>query len=435
MRRREWLWLALSSPIAAATRPRYGGTLSVQLSATLPSLDPLEPLADSIALARRGSLSHLVFEPLLQWSAKHLPEANLAIGWQADAEQQRWQFTLRPRAVFHDGTAVTGPAVATALENPLRQLGDGIRITATPQTVLIQGEEPMPWLPAELTNPHYGVVKRAADGAVTGTGPFRVTQWEAGRQGTLAAFEDHWAGRPFLDSVVLAINAGPRQLAAADVVEVPPGGTRRTVPDRYHIWVSAPIELMALVAADAPPPACEALSLAIDRASIVNVLLQRRGEAAGGLFPQWLTGYAFLFPAATELERGRALVSQAHPAPMTIGVPPNDSLGRAIAERVAVNARDVGLSVQVRAAGGAANLRLVRLRWTSLRGIAAIIGWKEPLPDSPYEAERALVATHRIIPLVHLPDVYAVHPRVRRWEEAHADRTGLLHLEDIWVEP
>lgn len=435
MRRREWLWLALSSPLAAATRPRYGGTLGVQLSAAIPSLDPSDPLADSIALARRDSLSHLVFEPLVKRNAKQMPEARLAIGWQPDAEKRRWRFTLRPRAVFHDGTPVNGPEVAAALANPLRQLGEDVTVTATPQTVLIQAQRAMPGLAMELAEPRYGVVRRAADGALTGTGPFRVTQWEAGRRGTLTAFEDHWAGRPFVDSVALTMNPSPRQVSTADVMEMPPGGTRRTVPDRYRVWVSAPVELMALVAVDAPAALCEALSLGIDRASIVNVLLQRRGEAAGGLYPQWLTGYAFLFSTATDLERGRGLAAQARPGPMILAVEPNDALGRTIAERIAVNARDVGLSLQVRTAAGRANLRLVRLRGASLREIAELIGWKDPLPDSPYDAERALVATHRIIPLVHLADVYAIHPRVRRWDQAHAERTGLLHLEDVWVEP
>ena len=45
------------------------------------------------------------------------------------------------------------------------------------------------------------------------------------------------------------------------------------------------------------PRFTQALSLAIDRAAIVNVLLQRQGEPAGSLLPQWLSGYAFLFPA------------------------------------------------------------------------------------------------------------------------------------------
>ena len=39
----------------------------------------------------------------------------------------------------------------------------------------------------------------------------------------------------------------------------------------------------------------QAIALAIDREPIVNVLTQRRGEAAFSLLPEWLSGYASLF--------------------------------------------------------------------------------------------------------------------------------------------
>ena len=53
----------------------------------------------------------------------------------------------------------------------------------------------------------------------------------------------------------------------------------------------------------------EALALAVDRTSIHRVLLQRQGEVSGSLLPQWLSGYAFLFPDSADLARARALMA------------------------------------------------------------------------------------------------------------------------------
>ena len=87
----------------------------------------------------------------------------------------------------------------------------------------------------------------------------------------------------------------------------------------------------------------EALALAVDRSAIHAVLLQRQGEVSGALLPQWLSGYAFLFPAAADLGRARQLASGARP--ITLGV--SDAAARPIAERIALNARDAGLAVSV----------------------------------------------------------------------------------------
>ena len=73
-------------------------------------------------------------------------------------------------------------------------------------------------------------------------------------------------------------------------------------------------ELFALVF-DASRPAVQdarlrqAISLAIDRASIADVILQRQGVPAGGLLPNWISGYAHLFPAASDLPRAKDLLA------------------------------------------------------------------------------------------------------------------------------
>ena len=107
------------------------------------------------------------------------------------------------------------------------------------------------------------------------------------------------------------------------------------------------------------PEVWQALALAIDRAPIVNVLAQRRAEAAFGLLPQWLSGYAFLFLAAPDVTRAKQLISQLRATPLTLSYPANDGFARSVAERVALNARDAGIILQPTQNPGGA-LRMVR---------------------------------------------------------------------------
>src|SRR5205085_10305751 len=53
----------------------------------------------------------------------------------------------------------------------------------------------------------------------------------------------------------------------------------------------------------------EAISAAIDRTSIAEVILQRQGIAAGSLLPNWVSGYAFPFPSAQNLPRTKVLLT------------------------------------------------------------------------------------------------------------------------------
>ena len=52
-------------------------------------------------------------------------------------------------------------------------------------------------------------------------------------------------------------------------------------------------------------------------------------------------------------------------------------------------------------------------------------------PEVLYGEERNLVDSHQIIPLFHLPEIYALSARVKNWNPA---RTGKLRLEEIWLE-
>jgi ABC-type transport system substrate-binding protein len=434
---------ALAGRGSAATRPRYGGVLRVEMRdrAVSPDTSP--------------RISALVFDRLVRMDDEGRPQPALALAWQSDADQKRWEFRLRTGVRFHDGYPLTPATVVGALQ---RLLGAGAAVGVSGDTVVVRADRPMPWLPAELARPAAAILARGPDGAPVGTGPFRVARFEAGRHISLAAFDEHWNGRPFLDGVEIELGRSTRdqfvdlQVGKADVIELAPNEMRAAADRGARTWTSAPVEVITLVfgpgrGADAARLR-EALALAIDRTAIHNVLLQRQGLITGALLPQWLSGYAFLFPTAMDLPRARQLVADVPPGSRTLPLSydPGDAQARIVADRIAVNARDAGITLQV-TSQARTELRLARARVDSLdgalvlAGLAAAFGLGEVRvpagqnrPDALYNAERVLLEGFRVVPLFHLPDVCGIGPKVHLWNRPGIGRLGALHLADIWIE-
>jgi hypothetical protein len=321
------------------------------------------------------------------------------------------------------------------------------------------------------TRPRYGGTLRvelhgafeSADPPQTGPGMadlarvFNITLWEGGRRAVYAADENASGGRPFVDSVEIQLARPLRdqsidlELGKTDIVELGPNEIRRQQPGR-KIWQSQPVRVVALVFSRRIEDVRvrEALALAVDRAAILTVLLQRQGEVSGALLPQWLSGYAFLFPAAFDLPRARALAIGARP--LSLGV--SDPGLRTIADRIALNARDAGLTVNVApqgamqgttqgaTQGATVDIRLMETRIASadpsraLAALAAAYGLPEPpraeTPDALYAAEHNLLEGFRVVPLFHLPDVYGAAQRVKGGPGITP--LGEWRFGDLWIE-
>jgi hypothetical protein len=280
------------------------------------------------------------------------------------------------------------------------------------------------------------------------TGPFAITRWEPGRRAVFAADENAPGGRPFLDGVEIEMGRAVREQAIdlevgkADVVELAPNESRRQ-PAGRRVWSSAPVRLLAVLFGPRVEDARvrEAFSLAVDRAAIHVVLLQRHGEPAGSLLPQWVSGYAFLFSTASDGARARALAAAAPAPARAFTLAASGAIARPIAERIALNARDAGLAITL-VPGGPADARVVEVRIGSaepgpaLAGVAAALGLPEPAaaasPEAIYEAERALLEGFRVVPLVHLPELYGAGPRVRGGPGITP--LGEWRFADLWLE-
>jgi ABC-type transport system substrate-binding protein len=314
--------------------------------------------------------------------------------------------------------------------------------------------------------------QRNADGTfagVAGSGAFHIAQWESGKRLTLAANENYRGGRAFVDSIEIEMGRAAKdrlvdlEVGSADFAEIPPEEARRAGERGVRVSASNPQGLVALAfvpghPASEDPHVREALSRSIDRTAIVNFILQKEAEPAGGLLPQWCNGTAFLFPSAADPAGAKVIWSQIAGSPrIALGYDSGDSLAQAIAERVAVNARDAGIALSAEAipAGqnGAAvsvsyDVRIVRLPIKSVRPRDALSGLIQSLAPAAgldatampatasaeqiYGRERDIVNSYRVVPLVWLPRVYGLGPRLRDWKAPEAGEGW--PLADVWLE-
>ncbi|HLB86688.1 MAG TPA: ABC transporter substrate-binding protein [Terriglobales bacterium] len=436
--------LLLAGIALGATRPRYGGALRVAVRATPISLDPADSgQPDSFV---RRNLSRLIFDTLVRLDDRGRPQAALANSWQPEPGDQRWQFYIRHGVTFQDGAPVTSDAIAASL----RVANPNWKVFPTGEAVVIECDSPAPDLPAELALPRNGIAKR--DGKLTGSGPFAITRWDPGKKLALTARDDYWGGRALVDSVEIEMGKNFREqmisldLGKADLIEVAPEQAQRAAMEGRRVESSAPTELMALVfSRDRQSPEDgrlrEALALSVDRGSMNTVLLQGGGEPAGGLLPNWMTGYAFLFPTDADLPRAHQARSEVRQAPAwTLGYDASDPVARNIAERIALNARDAGLALTLTTAT-AADVRLVRIPLPSLDAhialttVAGALGLPHPKVSGNsvhdlYVAETALLQSQRVIPLLRLRAASAMSRTVRNWT---GDRDGSWRLQDVWL--
>jgi peptide/nickel transport system substrate-binding protein len=442
--------LALVVAAPASTRPHYGGTLRISIREAPASLDPAD--SDQAGMFASPSLSRLIFDTLVTLDARGQAQPALAASWQADPGNQRWQFMVRHGVAFQDGTALSSDSVAASL----RAANPKWKVFATGDAVVLECDAATSNLPAILALPRYSIAKRGG-GKLAGSGPFAINRWDPGKKLVLTAREDYWGGRAFVDSIEIEMGKSFREqvialdLGRADIVEVAPEQIRHAVSEGRRVQSSAPAEWMALVFSRDSQSAEEgklrqALALSIDRTAINDVLLQGGGEPAGTILPNWLTGYAFLFPTAVDLGHARQIRSEAGGgAGWTLASNPSDPLARVIAARIVLNARDAGLVLlesSTPTSSKVADVRLVRMPLPSLDArialseLAASLGSPTPKFEGDpahtlYAAESALLQSQRVIPLVHLKTATALGVNVMGWQE---DPDGSWRLPNVWLE-
>jgi peptide/nickel transport system substrate-binding protein len=457
--------LLMAVVAVASTRPHYGSTAHVLLQAKVSTLDPL---AESEYPDERDKLSKLIFETLTEIDSQGHLQPKLASSWRSDSGDRVWQFQLR-LANFQDGTAVTAAGVVASLKS----VSPDWKASATNrQAITIETPVPSPHLPELLSLEKFAIVKRLPDNTLVGTGAYKPTQWQAGEHAVFSANDDYWEGRPYPDAIEVEMGASlrdhllERSLGRDHAAQLGIDQARALEQTSQNVIVSRPAELVVMVFAESEhgspgnrrkpvdPHIRAAISYALDRAAISNLLLQRKAAPATGLLPQWLTGYEFMFAGKGDAEQERKAASAASPVELAYDF--SDPVSKIIAERIALDAHEAGIVMQpyadthikTKAArkGSNADAALVRLPLPALAPAPALAGLADDLdlspetlssilsavrPDDLFTAERKILENHRIIPVVHLSQVLWLNSTVHNWQQLP---DGEWNLDQMWVE-
>lgn len=279
-----------------------------------------------------------VAETLVEADTDGTLQPGLATSWEVAPDNLTWRFTLRDDAMFHDGTAVTGQAVAAALQIALDEEGTPLAsvpvatIRGQQDVVEVALERPFAPLPAVLAHTSTQVLAPGAYGEdgtvieVVGSGPYRVEDVEQPSRIDVVVHEG-WAGQaPAVERVSYQAvgRAETRALMAesgqADVIfGIDPTSRQRlgsaagvsivsvTLPRTIQVKVNADHELLA------DPEIRRALSLALDRESMASAVLRDPEMAATQLFPPSLPTWhhAAVEPLTHDVDRARDLLAQA----------------------------------------------------------------------------------------------------------------------------
>jgi peptide/nickel transport system substrate-binding protein len=405
------------------TRPHYGGTLRVEIEG--------DPWNGTDGLARS-----LVLDGLTALDAQGNVRPALATEWESSDSDHRWQFRLRQGVHFQDGTTLTSNLVAAALNLACPQNCPWNAVRPAGSLVIFTTDSASPHLPELLARDEFLIAEPAtaeggAPNGIIGTGPFSVKDTSNGAL-RLAANDNCWAGRPFLDAIEIHAHRTVHDqwldlsVGRADVVEVPPEMLREARQQQLTLAVSQPVSLLALEVSDggalANPQLRGAIAEAVDRSALFNVIFQKQGEITASVLPQSLTGYAFLFSTERDLNKAHELRGGLSSPALTLSAEGNGATQLA-AQRLALNLHEAGFTVQVVNNAQQPDLTLRKLPLVGaepasvLENLLRSAGQYAPVtqqtPDALYRAEREFLNLDTLVPLIDLPRAYAISGRVR----------------------
>jgi peptide/nickel transport system substrate-binding protein len=348
-----------------------------------------------------------IFDTLVRRHSDGTLHPSLATVWRR-AGPTTWHFTLRPDVRWHDGARFTAADAKYSLDRmfdasvkaarllPVFQTIDRTE-TADPETLVVHTKQPDVLLLAKLAFTGH-VVPRAYIDRVgytafnqrpVGSGPLRFVSWTKGDRCVLEANADYWGGRLDLDRVVFRPVPTPEgrvetlMRGDADLITgLTPEHVNRVATHPSTRVVSTPyaglyvLAVNTLVAPLNDPLIRQALSLAIDRDTIVKELWRGRGLVPNGPIPRGDNHHDASLPplpydpqgARDRLRRARYRSEPIY-LETTAGFIAND---KPMSEAIAEMWEDVGLNVVVEVIDSAT--RNLKNRQQTFKGL----WWSDP---------------------------------------------------------
>ncbi|PYM69614.1 MAG: hypothetical protein DME10_23195 [Candidatus Rokuibacteriota bacterium] len=327
-------------------------------------------------------VSFNVFDNLVSRHPDQKLHPGLATEWKLEG-QTTWRFKLRPGVKWHNGDPFSSADAKFSLDRTLDPAAK-VRVSTvftsidrieTPDaaTLVIHTKKPDPLLPARLA--FYGgqiVPKKylesvgvdAFNQKPIGTGPVRFVSWVKDDKAVFEANPDYWAGRSDFDRMIFRSvpEAAPRIASLlkgeVDVItQLPPDHGERVNAHPSTRVVGALYAGLYVLAANSKvrpldnPLLKQALSLAVDRDTIVKELWRGRGIVPNSMIAKGDNHYDASLPPfrydpkeARERLKKAGYRSEEIVLETTVGYMAND---KPMAEAVVGMWRDVGVNAKV----------------------------------------------------------------------------------------
>lgn len=320
-----------------------------------PSMDP-----HYLYLSTNMAYAQHIFEPLVARDVNSQPIPGLAASWRL-IDDQTWEFKLRQGVKFHDGREFTAEDVLFTVKripsvpnNPSAYTGALRSVVSTeapdPYTVVFRTDRPNPILPSQFTIMSIVSHQAAANAvpadfasgkATIGTGPYRFVSYTRGDRLQLARFADHRGPAPAWDNVTFRFVSNPAARVAAllagdvDLIDyVPTADLPRLNTDGRVSLFTRPSDRVIYFVPNVGPDTLpgltskagqalernplrdvrvrQALSLALNRAGLIERVMEGFAAPANQLVPEGFFGFDPGIPAAAfDLARARALLGEA----------------------------------------------------------------------------------------------------------------------------
>lgn len=322
---------AQPSPTDAGPPAQPTGVLRVANPGEPNFIDPANALEIT-----EWSMIRNVYDGLVEWNEDYTELVPaLAVSWEVNDDASEWTFQLREGVTFHDSEAFDAAAAKTSLEYyqdktwgfTLENL-DSIEVVES-HLLVVTFSAPSPDFLRNQVLIRMISPKLIADAAVgttaAGTGPYRLAEWNQGREMILEPADEYWGDGPYLERIELrsisdtttAINA----LTAGDidvVMKLPPPQLEGLAANQeidLHTKESW-IEGHLVFRCDVPPlddvRVRQAIAYALDRGAVVEHVLE--GEAVVGASPMPPETYGVVTPETSyerDLDRARGLLAEA----------------------------------------------------------------------------------------------------------------------------
>lgn len=305
-----------------------GGTAIVAFNAEMQSFNPLVNTDQNT----NEVIYYMLFTPLVQYDASYEPRPYLAASWELEPEAVT--FHLNRDVRWHDGHPVTArdvdftfqraknPETASVLASAYLELVESaslidsftIRFEFTrPHARPLDGFWWAP-VPEHLLRdiPTAELIRAPYNRQPVGSGPFRFASWESGQSLTVLRnpdFPESLGGPPHLDRVIFRFIGEPATLLSealtgqidvnaslfphqAAQVERTPGVRLLRYPFRQYYYIGWNVRDPLLV----DRRVRRALTMAIDRQQLIDVLMFGYGRLASGTIAPWHPMYTPIEP-------------------------------------------------------------------------------------------------------------------------------------------